>query len=499
MLSLLLACTGHPDGDGKPTGDDTADTNAPVVFDDTFDVIVVGSGPAGTSAAVTAAEAGASVLLLERDDTPGTGMNLGGRGFAVGTRWQEELGFTDSVDLALSEWEGVTGVPGDTPTVTDFVENSAETVDWLVAHGMEVGGVSADADAGSVPRLHELVWRNTGSSAGNALISGFSGELRTGVEVTGPVMQDGAIVGLRWTDLATGLTGASAASAVVLATGGFLRDRAEVEAVAPELAGRPTVFETNLTSDGGGLPFLDAVGAAMQAPEHIGVYVHSITDSGLGDGEALFAVNAETGMLVGEDGARFADETLEHSLRLFDRLPDGDVYAILSAELADQVTLMRPAYNWSNPPEPDAFTIDDALGTAEDVFAADTLEDLAAQTGIDAAGLAASVEDWNDTVATHARDPWDRDVASMRTLDGDRWVALRLAPGLAKNFGGVATDGEGHVLDGEGTPIAGLYAAGEVAGMVFAGGAGRGFSGSVMACYWSGRVAGGSAAAFAGR
>lgn len=79
-------------------------------------------------------------------------------------------------------------------------------------------------------------------------------------------------------------------------------------------------------------------------------------------------------------------------------------------------------------------------------------------------------------------------------LAGAQWFAVRLSPGLAKNFGGVATDVDGHVLDELGRPIPGLYAAGEVAGMVLEGGGGAGFAGSMNACYWGGRVAGASAA-----
>jgi fumarate reductase flavoprotein subunit len=294
------------------------------------------------------------------------------------------------------------------------------------------------------------------------------------------------------------MTGASGASAVVLATGGFLRDRDEVDRVAPSLAGRRLVFETNPTSDGGGLPFLQAVGAGSLSPEHIGIYVHSITDFGMGDGEALVAIGAENGIMVDAAGERFADETLQRSLDLFDQLPEGEVYAILPESVAPFVQFMRPYYNWSNPPNPEILPMSDVLGHADDVYSGASIEEVADAAGIDPVGLAATVEEWNAEVATGGPDPFGRDLATAHPMTGSQFVALRLTPGLAKAFGGVATDEEAHVLDASGTPIPGLYAAGEVAGMVLGGGGGHGFEGSVGACYWGGRVAGASAAAFAG-
>jgi predicted oxidoreductase len=80
-------------------------------------------------------------------------------------------------------------------------------------------------------------------------------------------------------------------------------------------------------------------------------------------------------------------------------------------------------------------------------------------------------------------------------VDGAEWVVAHIRPGLAKNFGGVLTDSSSRVLAPDGTPIPGIWAAGECVGMIPGGGAGAGFSGSASALYHGGRLAGAGAAA----
>ncbi|MES2644544.1 MAG: FAD-binding protein [Myxococcota bacterium] len=508
-MLFLLACAVpavdpvDPPEHEWPGPDDPPDDTAPpddtgTLVDGHWDVIVVGTGPAGTAAALTAREAGARVLLLERADDPGLGLVLGGHAFAAGTSWQAVSGVSDTPEAAQAEWQSITGVSGDTPGVREFLDASADTLTWLQGYGMWVNFVQGERDAGIVPRIHGMGWGETATGNARELLTYFDGELRTGVEVTAPLLEDGAVVGVRWTDLATGLDGASASGAVVLATGGFVRDLDEVARVIPALAGRRVVFEASPHSDGGGLPFLRAVGAGSLSPENIGVYVHSIGDPWFPGSESLLALGSEEGILVDAAGDRFANEDLQRSFDLFDLLPEGEVYAVLSGTLADALVFSRPYYNWSTPPDAELPTLDEVLAAgSEDVVVADTLEDAAVYAGIDPARLVSTVETFNLGFETGLPDPYGRNLVRAEPLVGEPWVLLRLSPGLGKNFGGVATDIEGHVLDTGGVPIPGLYAAGEVAGMLLGGGGGDGFSGSVNACYWGGRVAGGSAAAFA--
>ena len=191
MLIFLLACSGgavDPSGDAGriDTGDsppqDSADTDSgppdtgetgdsPVEFDERFDVIVVGAGPAGLAAALAAREAGASVLLWDRDAEPGMGLLTGGQAFAVGTRWQEEVGVFDTIDAAKADWQMITGADPDGAGVTDFLANSGETLEWLEGYGLVIDGVHNDAESGANPRLHQISWNSLETTG--SLYSGF--------------------------------------------------------------------------------------------------------------------------------------------------------------------------------------------------------------------------------------------------------------------------------------------------------------------------------------
>jgi succinate dehydrogenase/fumarate reductase flavoprotein subunit len=491
MLLSLLACVAVP-GTHSPVKPAGATDDTSVEWADAYDVVVVGSGPAGIAAALTARASGATVLVLDRDTVAGRGLTFAGYGFAAGTHWQAELGIVDSPAIAAAEWAGITGADPASGGVTDFLDRSAETLDWLESYGMTVLSVGGDPDGGEIPRIHTMGW--TYEDGDHPLVLAFDGDLRTEVEVTAPVMEDGRIVGVRWTDLVTGDDGATRAGAVVIATGGFMRDLDEIERVKPGTLARHPVFETNPQSNGGGLPFLRAVGAGSLFPGNLGIYVHSIEDPWLGAGESLLGLGVERAIIVGADGERFVNEAELRSFDLFDALPEGDVYEVFTDEVAAGVSFTRPGYNWSVPDAPEFFSFEETLAASEDIFTGGSADELALSAGIDPAGLSQTVEDWNDTIAVGGSDPFGHPAVTAASLEGDTWYAVRLSPGLAKNFGGVATDVDAHVLDAEGAPIPGLYAAGEVVGMVLGGGGGDGFTGSVNACYYGGRVAGANAA-----
>ncbi len=492
MLVFTLACTPPDDGRLEPRHSDTVATDSGPDTDglERVDVVVVGSGPAGTAAALTLRERGISVILFERELEPGRGLVMGGRGWAADTPEQAAAGIVDSPDAAIAEWEAVTGVPGTDPVAEAWIRGSASTLAWLGGYGLRLAAIGDDIDGGSVPRVHEFSWPDADGAGGRTLLRNLEGVVRAGVEVTAPLMLDGSLAGVRWRDVTDGSTGATLADAVVLATGGFLRDRDRVDAVAPELAGERLLWETNPSSDGGGLAFLDTLGADAIHPEHIGLYVHAVQDPWLPTGEAMSFPNTWQTVLIGEDGRRFTNEETVRSVYLGQTAPDGEIYALVPAALADRSDFARPYYKWPNPPEVDAYPFAEIAAVSPDVFEAETPEELAAVLGVDPDALVDTILEWNLFVAGAGADPFGRDRATTWPLFGPPWFALRLTTGLAKNFGGVATDADGRVLDVHGAPIRGLYAAGEVTGMLPAGAAGTGFGGSVNACYWSGRRVG---------
>lgn len=478
---------GDTGGDSRGgTGDDTGGEE--LVFDESTDVIIVGTGPAGLAAAVTATEAGARVVILEQSDEVGRGARSGSRVYGAVTRFQEEVGLEDSLELAAQDWEEETGESGTQPSVATFIAASAGVLDWLAERGAII---TAQADALGVDRhTHTVTWP-TGGSAIDWVTAGHELDYRLATRVTEPLMQGGRVVGV----VAQTAEGERryGADAVILATGGFLRDLELVEEHRPELLALDPVFECNPGSTGAGIPFLEAVGADWHQPEQMAVYLHSIRDPRLGESEALLVI-AGRRIVVGRDGHRFADESDLGSFDLVPAMPSDGAFMVVAWEDADPARLEPPGYNWAVTGVHEQYTFDEIVAAGSDeLWPADTLEDAVAAAGLPPETLE-EVEDYNDRCATAAPDEFGGTLAPGMALVGPEFAVVELRPGLAKNYGGVRTDVDTRVLDPDGQPIPGLYAAGEVAGMVPGGGTGTGFNGTVTAVWYGGRVAGAKAA-----
>lgn len=482
--------TGPLDSGAALDSADSADSSGGVTFTDETDVIVVGSGPAGMAAAISAQHAGARVVVFERAPVAAEGVVYAGLLFGAQTRWQRSEGVSDTTADAIAEWDALTGVDGSAPAVSAYIEGTAATLDWLDTLGVSVTGVKSDPDCGSSERLHSI----DTTLARAALLSAYTGELRTGVEVLEPVIEAGAVVGVTWQDRDSGATGATRAGAVVIASGGFLRDRDRVNLLRPELEGLDLLYETNPESTGGSLDFFDTVGAGSHQPESFGLYVHAIQDPDEAEGEALILRSLDDAILVDEAGARFIDEANARSLDLYDALPTGGVFAVFTDTWGGTMKAGRPAYNWTDLSVEEWVPLTDLATSSDEVFLQDSVSAVASAAGLDPDGLAATIDEVNAHIAAGETDGLGRSWAGADLFEDELWWVVKLTPGLAKGFGGVATDADAHVLDEEGEVIRGLYAAGEVAGMIPGGGAGDGFSGTVSACYYGGRLAGSNAA-----
>lgn len=486
---LALGCSVNP-------GTDEPAAEAEVVsFDSTYDVVVVGSGPAGAAAVLAAAERGASVVVFEREASLGAGVRLAGLAYGVLTPWQEAAGMEDSLASAQEEWTVLTGVEGTRESVTAYLSASSDVLVWLSERGVDIHGPSKAAGEGSVARIHELRWPGEGTPY-EQLLGDTAYTPRTGIEVTGPVLQDGAVVGVRWRDVATGETGATGAKGgVVLATGGFLRNREAVAELRPDLDALDPIFETLKSSNGGGLPFFEAIGAGREEPGDIGAYVHSVPDPREPETEAMILMSTPPYVMVGADGQRFTAGGGFGSLEVIDVLPPGGAWLVAGVDHADSMVFSPPAYNWTTADGgPELFSLPalQALGS-EDLFIDADLATAAVVAGVDPA-VAQVIDDYNDLAATSQTDEFGVPLDPSDQLLGSAWVLVHFRPSLAKNFGGVLTDLSSRVLTPDGSPIDGVWAAGECVGMIPGGGSGRGFSGSASALYYGGRLAGAGAA-----
>lgn len=462
------------------------------------DVIVVGGGNAGFSAAHAAAERGRRVLLVER----GTADMAGGNSFytAGATRIPHD-GLASLLDVVvpddrhdrtevppytsaeyLADLEKVTEGRTDPAMADVLVTEAGDAVRWLAGLGLRYR-LMYERQAYERPDGTFLFWG--GLHVGNvdggvglmadhtAVAERLGVQVRYGTRARDVILEDGAVVGIHATDEATGEEVALRAESVILAAGGF--------------ESSPDLREEHLGHGWGhakvrGTPY--NVGDMLQAALAIGAAkggdwstCHSVQwDAVADDNESnreltnrLTRQSYPLGILVNREGQRFLDEGADFRNYTYAKYgreilaqPGSIAWQLFDAEL-------RPMLRTEEYDMP-------GIG----VYDAPTLDELARRMGVDPAALTATVEAFNASI--------DRSVPLDPTVkDGRRaavappksnWASpIETAPfyaypvtcGITFTFGGLRGDLDGRVVDEAGAPIPGLFACGEMLGGLFSG------------------------------
>ena len=490
------------------------------------DVVVVGAGGAGMTAAITAAQAGRNVVVLESQamvggnsvratgglnatKTPAQDENefnesagveatlaaaaadyadnetITALAETVAQQWADyqanPVGYFDSVELMeLDTMIGGHGV-NDPALVETLCSNSADAIAWLAEQGIDMPSVSSFGGA-SVKRIHRpLDDEGKVISVGSYMLPRREDKCEEeGVEIllnttAIKILTDaeGAAVGIEATDNKTGGTVTVNAKAVILATGGFGANLDMVVEYKPDLAGFMTTNAAG--AQGQGIDMAVAIGAGTVDMDQIQIHptveantAALITEGLRGDGAIL--VNAE--------GNRFTDEV-------------GTRDVVSAAEIAQ-----TGSYSW--------LIIDQAMADASSVIqgyinngytvTGETYEELAGAMGVDPAAFTATMEKWNAAVAAGVDEEFGR-TSFANPLDTAPYYAIKVTAGIHHTMGGLTINPQTQVLAGDGSVIAGLYAAGEVTGGVH--GANR-LGGNAVADFTVfGRIAGQQAADYA--
>ena len=507
-------------------GDASAETAAEDTTIDT-DIVIVGAGGAGMTAAIAAVEAGKDVVIIESQAmVGGNSVRSTGGMNAAKTPAQDENEFTESagvektLETAANEWadnEAITALAAtvaeqwaayqanpvgyfdsvelmeldtligghgtnDPALVEALCSNSADAIAWLAEQGIELTSVSSFGGA-SVKRIHRPVDAEGKTiSVGSYMIPLLEAKCKeadvafimntTANEILTDA--DGAAVGVVATDNKTGATVTVNAGAVILATGGFGANLDMVVEYKPDLAGFMTTNAPG--AQGQGIDMAVAIGAGTVDMDQIQIHptveantAALITEGLRGDGAIL--VNAE--------GNRFTDEV-------------GTRDVVSAAEIAQ-----TGSYSW--------LIIDQAMVDASSViqgyikngytFSGETYEELAEAIGVDPAAFAATMEKWNAAVAAGVDEEFGR-TSFANPLNTAPYYAIKVTAGIHHTMGGLTINPDTQVLAGDGTVINGLYAAGEVTGGVHGG---NRLGGNAVADFTVfGRIAGQQAAAYVG-
>ena len=489
------------------------------------DVVVIGAGGAGMTAAMTAADAGQKVVILESQAMVGgnSARATGGMN-AAKTVYQDEnefdqaagvektlataaekyadnetitalaktvseqwaayqanpTGYFDSVELMeLDTMVGGKGI-NNPELVKTLCEGTADAIDWLDENGITLHNVSSFGGA-SVKRIHRPV-NEEGKvvSVGAYMIPllqencekrGIDIVLNTTVDT---ILTDanGTAVGVSGTDK-DGNTVVVNAKSVILATGGFGANLDMVTQYKPELAGFMTTNAAG--AQGQGIEMATAIGAGTVDMDQIQIHptVEANTAALITEG-----LRGDGAILVNANGERFIDEV-------------GTRDVVSAAEIAQP-----GSYSW--------LIVDQAMVDASSVIqgyikkgytkTGATYEELAKELDVDPAAFANTMEIWNSYVEAK-NDPDFGRTSFANPLNNGPYYAIKVTAGVHHTMGGVTINSATEVLKEDGTVIPGLFAAGEVTGGVH--GANR-LGGTAVADFVVfGRIAGESAANYA--
>jgi fumarate reductase flavoprotein subunit len=439
-----------------------------------YDVVVIGSGGAGLSAAVSAREAGADVVIFEKMGIPGGNTIRATGGInAAGTPYQEAAGINDNPDLFYNDTMKGGYEKNDPALVRNLAEKSAASLAWLTGMGADLSDVGRLAGA-SVNRAHRpggggKVGPEIARTLRNQAEKVMGITLYTDTRVTGLLSKNGRVTGVELA-LPGGGKKEVKAGAVVLASGGFGANNEMVSALVPSLKGFSTTNQPGATGDG--IALAEKAGAALVDMAEIQ------THPTYAPGKEMIteAVRGNGAILVNRKGLRFIDE-----------LKTRDVVsaAILEQEGGDSFLLFDDSVRKS------LSAIEDYIRMKIVVEGSDIVS-LAALTGMDGAVLAETIARYNQAAASGNDGEFGRPDLP-RALNTAPYYAIKVLPAVHHTMGGVKIDTEGRVISTTGDPIPGFYAAGEVTGGVHGGNRLGGNALADIVTY--GRIAGASATA----
>ena len=431
---------------GRPIEKDT-------YTDSRTDVVVIGAGGAGLSAAIEACSCGADVIILEKRDYAGGNTNSSTGGInAAETVFQKNLNIVDSKELFYRDIMTGGHNLNDTALVHTLVENASSTLDWIAQMGADLSDIGLMGGS-SVKRTHRP---RGGLAIGPHLMKILVDEvadkglhIRTGNTVRDILMsEDGSACGVK-VKQENGKDYTIEAKAVIIATGGFGANLEMVAKYRVDLGNFSTVNHMGATGDA--FAWVEKFGAELYQMEQIQTHPTVEVRNSLMITEA---VRGNGAILLNRKAERFINEM--------------DTRDVVSDAILNQEKESAFLFFDQNVRESlSAIENYEKLGL---LIQANTLADIASKTGMNADILKRSIERYNAFQAAGEDSDYGRTGMQMPTpLDKAPYYAVEVKPAIHHTMGGIHIDPSARVLDKEGNPVKGLFACGEVTGGVHGG------------------------------
>ncbi|MBL8378988.1 MAG: FAD-dependent oxidoreductase [Burkholderiales bacterium] len=432
-------------------------------FEYTVDVVVIGAGACGLTAALAAKEAGAEVLVLERDTKP-TGSTSLSTGLipAAGTKLQKSLGIDDSPELLAGDILAKAKQQTDAAIVRMVAEASGPTVDWLAeVHGVAFKLVEGFLYPGhSVLRMHGTPNR-TGTELQGALLAAADRrqiDLVTGARATDLyATADGRVTAVRYAR-PDGTLETVGLKALALACCGFGGNKEMVRELIPEIA--DAEYWGHAGNQGDAIAWGRELGAAMA---DLGSYQgHGAVATPYGN-PMNWGLLMPGGFQVNALGQRFSNEVRGYSEQAVDTIAQPGRFAW---NIYDEVR-EKPILG---------FTDYDQVAALGGIRKAPTIRALAQMIGVPADALEATVAEVGELCAGRGEDRFGRDFRGKEPLRAP-FCAVKVTGALFHTQGGLVIDTATRVLRPDGSAFPNLFAGG---------GAARGMSGPSRWGYFSG-------------
>ncbi|KUO71526.1 MAG: fumarate reductase [Desulfosporosinus sp. BRH_c37] len=439
------------------------------------DVIVVAGGAAGLAAAITAAEQGASVIVLEKANTTGGCANMAMGLLGVETKMQRNRLIDITREGAFTKFMDYTHWRADARLVRDYIYKSADTIEWLENMGVEFA-LPSKYFPGSEATWH-IIMPKTGNPGLRAaatmikLMTERAEELGVKIYLETPVKRiikkDGAVVGVVAGDKDGEIE--AFGGAVIIATGGF-GDNPDFIKEYTEYEWGKDLFSYRIPGlTGDGIQMAWEVGAAKDTMAMELVFFAPNT-GGYAPIELPFR---QPNLLVNLEGERFMNEQIIEnpvfSVNAITRQKNRVAFSIIDESIIkyyeknglDLINVVTSTMDMSY------FKQElEAMKNGSDVlFIGDSIEELAEKTGINVENLKKTIASYN--MAYDSRDElFNKDPKFLKPIKGPKYYALKFAPSAYGSLGGIKINHKTEVLDAEGNLIPGLYAAGTDANSV---------------------------------
>ncbi len=491
------------------------------------DVVVVGAGASGTSAALTALQNGANVILLEKTAFPAGAGTAAGSMFSTNSRLQKENGEFVDPEWLYDQYMLTSNYHANGALVKNIINHSGETVDWLLDNGVKLTNLPAGMQSGSMKMIEENpATANAYVEGGIPAITGLhklfkesGGDLRYETPAFEILVNDGKVSGVKATKADGGILTINAKS-VIIATGGFANNPEMVKEYFPN--NNLGAYDLVGGAQGDGLKMAWSVGAGKTGiiPQNYGVMPK--TDFGYGDPIMMPLLSPI--LFVNNQGVRFGNETVFNeatsAVNTFRSLPNEDLYSIFDTQLIEivkekgliglmdldsafigkQRTFVEVGWKTdSDERYIESITPYDLTERLNElveegfIIKADTIEELAEKLNMPK--LSANVDRYNELCNLGKDEDFYKDSKYMRAVNkGPFYAAKYEYVNFIGTLGGVLIDESAQACRQDGSPIENLWVTGLDAGGMYGDSYVYLEGGTLGFAYISGRIAGENAA-----